>query len=163
MAGAFPMQQPQVPQQTALQQPAAYDLSKPQGMIQPGNLDPFHRKVLQNDNGTYSTTRSFSIQTDKGETLIPQVVEGKLLSKRQAIAHFMRTGQHFGIFQNPDTADAYATALHNAQASVIEQKTKAPTVQGAFQQEQDYQPPTALPAGPIPKATLDKMRARQGK
>ena len=166
--------QPQVPapvQQPALP-PTAYDLSKPQGMIEPGNLDPWHRRKLNNGNGTYSTTLSFSIGTDKGETLIPQVVAGKLLTKREAIAHFNKTGQHLGVFASPDAADAYAQALHNAQATFVANQTAGnstrtngalpppvPTA-GAFQDEKSYVPAPRLPAGPIPKRMLDQMRAK---
>lgn len=149
----------QPPQQPALA--PAYDVTKPQGMIEPGNLDPFHRKILHTSRNGYSTTLSFSIGTDKGETLIPQVVEGKLLTKRQAIAHYMKTGQHLGIFDSPEAADNYATALHDTQAKVVEQNAQAPKVQGAFQPEQAYSPPPALPAGPISPALLNKIRARQ--
>ena len=90
MAGALPSVQPPAP--TPLQQPNP--LINPPGMVEPGNLDPFHRRTLDNKNGTFSTTLSFSIGGDKGETLIPQVVKGQLLTKREAIAHYMKTGQH---------------------------------------------------------------------
>lgn len=154
----------QVAPPAALPQPAGYDLTKPGGMVEPGNLDPWHRRVLKNGNGTYSTTLSFSVGTDKGETLIPQVVNGQLLTKREAIAHFNKTGQHLGVFASPEAADAYAQALHNAQAQYINsgQKTAFPTIpsKGAFQDEMPYKPAPKLPAGPIPKKTLDTMRAK---
>jgi hypothetical protein len=130
-------------------------------MVAPGNLDPWHRRKLENGNGSYSTTLSFSIGTEKGETLIPQVVQGKLLTKREAIAHFNKTGQNLGVFASPEAADAYAQALHEAQAAFVKSGGKAapPTVTGAFQAEKSFVPSQKLPAGPIPKAMLDQMRA----
>jgi hypothetical protein len=158
MSGALQLPNPQP--QGALTQSAAYDLSKPADVVAPGNLDPFHRKVLQNPDGGYSTARTFSVGTDKGEVLIPQVVNGTLLTKRQAIAHYMRTGQHFGIFKTPEAADQYATALHNAQQRVIEQKTAPPQVQGAFQPEQQFTPPVALPAGTLSKDQINAVNKK---
>lgn len=90
-----------------------------QGIIKPGNLNPFDRPVLHNSDGSYSTTRSMSIGTKDGEVLIPTVVNGKQLSNQQAIDNYRKTGQHLGIFDTPEHADAFATALHNQQAKRI--------------------------------------------
>lgn len=98
-----------------------FDYKHADGMIDPGNLDPWHRPVLHNPDGSYSTTSSFSIGTDKGETLIPSVVDGKRLSQADAIAHFKKTGENLGTFSSPDTADKFATDLHNAQATMFDQ------------------------------------------
>ncbi|MEJ0043166.1 MAG: hypothetical protein WDM81_13560 [Rhizomicrobium sp.] len=59
-----------------------------------------------------------SIGTDTGEVLIPTVVDGKRLSKADAIARYRKTGENFGTFGSAAQADAFATALHNAQASM---------------------------------------------
>lgn len=90
--------------------------ANPVGMREPGNLDPYNRPSLKNADGSISTTRSFSIGTDRGETLIPQVIGGKLFSQQDAIAHFRKTGEHFGIFDTPANADSYAMWMHNQQA-----------------------------------------------
>jgi hypothetical protein len=85
------------------------------GLITPGNIDINNRQVLRNPDGSISTERSFSIGTDQGEVLIPQVVNGRLLSEDQAITHYERTGQHLGIFRTARDADRYAESLHNRQ------------------------------------------------
>ena len=87
------------------------------GMKAPGNLDPFNRPVLHNADGTVSTTRSFSIGTDAGEVLIPRIFDGKDHSEQDAIAHFNKTGENFGTFDSPESADAYATRMHDLQAA----------------------------------------------
>lgn len=87
------------------------------GMLQPGNLNPFNRKVLQNADGTSSTASTISIGTDKGEVLIPTVVDGKRLTESAAIAHYKKTGQHFGVFNSPESANAFAADLHNRMAA----------------------------------------------
>lgn len=99
---------------------AAPALPPSEGMKTPGNLDPWNRPVLQNPDGSYSTTSSMSVGTDQGEVLIPTVVNGERLTNEQAIEHFRQTGEHLGVFDTAEHADAYATALHNAQAAYIE-------------------------------------------
>lgn len=94
----------------------SFTFGTPQGLSTPGNLDPWNRKVLHNSDGSVSTTSSMSIGTKDGEVLIPTVVDGKRLSKDEAITHFRKTGEHLGVFDTPEHADVYAEALHNEQA-----------------------------------------------
>lgn len=82
-----------------------------------GNIDLGARPVVKNPDGSISTVRSMSIGTDEGEVLIPTVSpDGRVLSDRAAIDLYRRTGQHLGIFADPNTATAYAEWLHNQQA-----------------------------------------------
>lgn len=85
----------------------------PAGLVQPGNVNLTGRPVLHNADGTISSEKSFSIGTDKGETLLPLIVNGKELTQQQAIDHYRQTGEHMGIFDTPENADAYATQVHN--------------------------------------------------
>lgn len=91
-----------------------------EGLVKPGNLDPWNRPILHNPAGGYSTTSSISIGTDQGEVLIPTVVDGKRLSNQDAIAHFKATGENFGTFASPDAADKYAQELHNRQDAYVQ-------------------------------------------
>lgn len=101
------------------------------GQAAPGNIDLTHRPVVKNGDGSISTVRSMSFQDRDGkETLVPTVAaDGSgILSNKDAIAQYDKTGQHLGKFNTPEQADAYANRLHVAQ-------------------EKDYAAPTVAPGG----------------
>ena len=86
-----------------------------EGLVEPGNLDIDNRQVVQNQDGSISTELSFSREDNGQEVLVPQVVNGKILSQEQAWDHYKRTGEHLGKFSSPEAADKYAQALHDRQ------------------------------------------------
>ncbi|KQW22150.1 hypothetical protein ASC80_01765 [Afipia sp. Root123D2] len=88
-----------------------------QGMTEPGNIDLRSRPVVRNNDGSISTVRSLSIGVDGKEILIPTVSDdGKVLSDRDAVDLYMKSGKHLGVFDTPKSATAYAKQLHDAQA-----------------------------------------------
>lgn len=92
------------------------------GMIEQGNINLLDRPTVKNKDGSISTVRTISIGTDQGEVLIPTVSDdGRLLSDDEAIALYEETGNHLGVFDNPDDATAYAESLHNQQDSLYSQ------------------------------------------
>lgn len=93
------------------------------GIVQPGNLDPYNRPIYKhpNDEG-YGTTYSMSFEDEDGtNVLIPQIVNGKMLTQKQAIDHYRKTGEHFGKFKTWQDADRYAEKLHNSQDAYLRQ------------------------------------------
>lgn len=85
------------------------------GVVDEGNIDLLHRKVAKLGK-QIATVKSVSIETDLGETLIPQVIDGKVVSLRKAIEHFRKTGENLGTFDTIANANAYAKNLHEQQA-----------------------------------------------
>lgn len=80
-----------------------------------GNIDLNNRKVVHNKDGSISTERSFSVNIDGKETLLPTVINGRIVSEDEAIDHYYKTGEHLGRFDTIEEADAYAEELHNRQ------------------------------------------------
>ena len=89
------------------------------GLLVPGNINIHQRPVVKNADGSISTVRSMTFTDDDGRAvLIPTVLPGRgVVPPQQAIDHYYRTGEHLGIFEHPDLADAYARALHEQQAT----------------------------------------------
>ncbi len=88
------------------------------GLVAGGNIDINNRPVARNADGSISTVASFSISVDGREILIPTVVNGRVVSMKEAIDHYFKTGQNLGSFSSAAAANAYAQRLHEQQASI---------------------------------------------
>lgn len=88
---------------------------RPVGQVERGNIDLSSRKVAINGDGTISTVLSRSFNFDGKEVLLPLVNDaGKVVSDKEAIAEYKRTGKHLGIFESPEAATRYAEKLHSS-------------------------------------------------
>jgi hypothetical protein len=103
------------------------------GLLEPGNIDLTKRKVLKNADGSISTISSMSVNFDGKEVLIPTVVDGKRLSEDEAIEHYKKTGEHLGMFDTPENAEAFAK-------SISEQQGQRYTQAGGAQPQVRYRP-----------------------
>jgi hypothetical protein len=89
------------------------------GLVEAGNIDLTQRPHVKNADGSVSTVRSISIEEDGKAVLIPTVVDGKVVSDADAIAHYEKTGEHLGTFDSEASANAYAQRLHEGQARTL--------------------------------------------
>lgn len=92
----------------------------PLGQYGRGNIDLHNRQPAYNPDGSISTVESFSFWDDNvgKEVLLPSVLNGKHVSQNEAIDEYYRTGQHLGMFDTWQEADAYAEMLHEEQAKM---------------------------------------------
>lgn len=133
--------------------------SKETGLLEPGNIDIHNRPVVKNGD-KISTVRSISINEDGKEILIPTVSdEGKLLSDKEAIDLYHRTGKHLGKFDSVANANAYAEKLHQQQDK--EYSGRSGLVSSAMKPKTEGKPYTPPPADLKP-SPYDTKNAKGG-
>lgn len=92
-----------------------FDRNDPTEQNYNGTIDINNRQVVHNEDGSISTEYSFSFWDDDvgKEVLIPQVVNGRIVSEQEAKDHYYETGEHLGMFDDWHDADEYSMMLHN--------------------------------------------------
>jgi hypothetical protein len=88
--------------------------SPSKGLLEQGNIDLTTRPIVKNADGTSSTVRSLSFESNGKEILVPTVSDdGRIMSDDEAVENYRKTGKHLGIFQTPQAATEYAKKLHD--------------------------------------------------
>ena len=93
------------------------------GQYGKGNIDLWNRPQVDNGDGTISTVRSLGFYDEDvnsvnygKEILAPTVVGNVIVSDDEAIEHYYKTGEYFGVFNTIDESNIYAEELHIQQA-----------------------------------------------
>lgn len=121
------------------------------GMVAPGNIDLTRRPVVHNPDGSISTVRSITIggEGDEPATLIPTVVGNRVVSNREAVDYYRKTGEHLGKFSSIGAADDYAQQLHEDQAQMYQGRAfggAIPHLQGGGDTSSGFYSPTTTPS-----------------
>nr|WP_319775956.1 hypothetical protein [uncultured Sphaerochaeta sp.] len=100
-----------------------------------GNIDLNNRPVVNNEDGSRSTVFSTTVGFDDYFAVIPQVIEGALVSVDEAVEHYLKSDEHLGIFKvvqkegetleqatqrTLDEANAYARVVHDFEQGKLE-------------------------------------------
>lgn len=97
---------------------------KVQGMLFKGNINPYNRPVVRNEDGSISTVESMSFSPGDGlgagkEVLVPTISDdGRRLTDEEAQQYYYydpKGARYLGIFDTPENADRYAINFHNKQ------------------------------------------------
>lgn len=116
------MPQPIMPNsRPAAPAPPLYTAPGPtKGMTAAGNTDLRALPVIQNPDGSSSTVYSTSFTDENPKSphygknvLVKGILNGKKTDDVDALRNqYYKTGQHLGVFDTPENADAYASRLH---------------------------------------------------
>ena len=76
-----------------------------------GNIDLKIKKPIQNQDGSFSTVRTIGIEADGMFINIPTVIGGRVVSNKEAVEHYRKTGKHLGKYKTRKERDAAARKL----------------------------------------------------
>ena len=76
-----------------------------------GNIDLRIKKPIKNKDGSISTVRTIGIEADGMYINIPTVINGKVVSNKEAVDHYRKTGKHLGKYKTRKERDAAARQL----------------------------------------------------
>lgn len=89
-------------------------------LINEGNIDLNTRPRVKRANGKTSTVDSIGIEQDGKHYVIPQISDdGEILTPKEAIDLFRKTGKHLGVFKTQKAADKFAKELHESEAKKL--------------------------------------------
>lgn len=96
------------------------------GAVEPGNIDLSKRPRVRNKDGTISTVRSMGVNMDGKEYLIPTVSDdGRVMSDKEAVDTFRKTGRHLGAYDSVESSNAAAEAIHRDQEKTLTTEPRA--------------------------------------
>lgn len=77
-----------------------------------GNIDLENRPKVYDKQGNYQTVKTITREFDGKTVLLPTIINGKELSVKEATDHYIKTGEHLGVFKTKEEADKYDKQLH---------------------------------------------------
>jgi hypothetical protein len=100
-------------------------------MLEPGTQNPLDYErypKVKNPDGSFSNVVTASFNIDGKEVLLPTMIGGRRVTAQQAIENYKKTGDHFGIFDSPQSAQAFATNLEASMQQPVARRNPNPMV-----------------------------------
>lgn len=96
------------------------------GLVNQGSLDVNSLiAVVNNEDGSVSTVKTIGVNIDGLETVIPTVhKDGHIMSEKEAVEHFKKTGENFGQFNSVEDATRFSLSLHDRQKEVYDKQVE---------------------------------------
>lgn len=124
-----------------------------------GNIDLNNRPIVNNPDGSFSTESSFSVNFDGKEVLLPSIIGGKRVSQKEAIDHYLTTGENLGKFNSVEEANSAAQRIHK-------RFDPAPLTEGLLDfsnlPDSGNAPPPAQPPKPLEQSSIPQDAATAG-
>ena len=76
-----------------------------------GNINLKIKKPIKNKDGSISTVRTIGIEADGMHVNIPTVINGKVVSNKEAVDHYRKSGKHLGKYKTRKERDEAAKQL----------------------------------------------------
>jgi hypothetical protein len=98
---------------------AKVGLNKSAKTLEEPNIDLSKRPKVKLPDGRIGTILSKGFNIDGKEVLIPTIVNGKHVSDKEAIDHYIKTKEHLGIYDSPEEATTAGKKLHDLEEKRI--------------------------------------------
>lgn len=105
--------------------------------------DMSSRPPVFNEDGSVSTVRTIGVGDERGEWVIPTVVDGKIVNNDEAI-NLWRSGSNNAVggpFKSVDEANSYAQRLHESESKRVGRTSQIPAPPNGFLLDSDIPPP----------------------
>lgn len=92
------------------------------GLEQQGNIDVSKQPIVQGNDGNVSTVHAITHEVNGKTVLIPNTIDGKVVTDAEAIEQFKQSGKHMGVFKNKSSAEKYLTKLKKSETDRVKKK-----------------------------------------
>lgn len=89
------------------------------GQLEHGNIDLVRRPRVRMPDGRTASIRSMGFRIGGKEVLLPTISDaGRVMSPKESVQLYRRTGKHLGMFDTPANATAHARKLSRQQEEI---------------------------------------------
>lgn len=139
--------------------PSADDVHEIPGIKDFPNTNFTDYPVVEDFDGRVEVMNSTSFNIDGKEVLVPMVdKKGRLLNEDEAFEQYQQTKEHFGTFEDPESASRYADTIQRHMKEVYGVPPDYDPMEGPTDSPEDYGVESSFGSGTAAD-TLDERRA----